>query len=55
MPDSTILVQEATAEEIWEKAVQVHAVPFPEAIAVVVTETLAVFEVEIFASVLIVF
>jgi hypothetical protein len=54
MPDSIMLVQEATADEIWVKAVQVHAVSVPEVFAVVGAETVAVVEVVIFAAVLVI-
>jgi hypothetical protein len=55
MPDSTMLMQEATADEIWEKAMQVHAVSVPEVFAVVEAETVAVVEVVIFAAALVIF
>jgi hypothetical protein len=47
------LLQEATAEEIWENMVHIHAVPVPEAF-VVAGETLEVVEVVSFVDALVV-
>jgi hypothetical protein len=54
-PDSNMLVQEAMADEIWEKAVQVHAVSVPEIFSAVEAETVVVVEAVIFAAVLAIF
>jgi hypothetical protein len=52
--DSTMSVQEATAEEIWENAVHIHADPVSEAF-VVADETLEVVEVVSFVDALVIF
>lgn len=55
MPDSIMLVQETTADEIWVKAKQVHAVSVLEAFCSCGSGNRSSCRVVIFAAVLVIF